>query len=329
MSGRSFPILLLGCLVLLSACGEDKPTTPPQRGWYPLGLEGSQVNRLELHDPYLYACASKDGLFRVGATGTNPDWECLGFAGEWCYDVKVLDEGTILVGLSSGVQRSEDDGLSWARSDSGIVGDACTVTCFATCGDLVLAGTVESGLYRSEDRGLSWTRIAAAPGEGYSHRHVHFHTLDCNHIWLTGMTNRGVLLPLLSIDRGDKWESIRLMGYTSLNWCYSIGLDPYDAGVVYLGLDGLVLKTIDSGSSWATVFHPPGEPCFFAIEADRESRGHVFFAGGDSLYETHDGGASIESIGSANGTYIFDLTYDEARRILYASTAAGAFKYVL
>jgi len=333
MISRACVLATCGCCLLLSGCGDDvslvpgKPRQTP--GWYQFGLDDSWATELELAYPYLYACTTEDGLFRTPMTGEDPNWEYLGFQGEWCHDAHVLDNGAILVGLSPGLQRSQDGGSSWVRSDSGMVGGPHNVTCFASCGDEILAGTFGRGLYRSKDQGLSWTKLASAPCEGLYYQQIRFHPLDCDRIWLRGGTNRCDLIPLVSLDGGNEWESIRLLVHPNLHWSYSIGLDPFDIDVVYVGCDGLVLKSIDGGSSWATVLHPPGGLTFAAIEADNLTRGHFFFAGGDSLCETHDGGATVESLGSAKGRDIFDLVYDAPNSILYVATRAGVFKYVL
>jgi photosystem II stability/assembly factor-like uncharacterized protein len=111
--------------------------------------------------------ASQDGLFTSsdgGGTWTAVSGE-LGSEG-YLEAVDADSHGLVLAGTASGIYRSEDRGLSWARSSQGLRGGVyiSSLVLDPRAPDLVWAGsrgftgTSGAGLFRSEDAGASWSR---------------------------------------------------------------------------------------------------------------------------------------------------------------------------
>ena len=329
----AFPILVLGC-------ADDGPSRPPEKGWYFLGLEQHQVTGLELAWPYLYACTAREGLFRARVSRTNPKWHCLGLDEEWCNDVEVLADGAILVGLTSGLQRSDDNGLTWALSDSGIRGDGdrrCRVTCFASCAGAIFAGTDQCGLYKSTDNGLSWALIWGGPGFGYEHLQIQPHPADCALMFNVGYSARGFNALQVSRDSGETWQGPQEAELRGFSFPSAVAVDPVDTDIAYVGTRGALFRTTDRGESWEVVLRPPEGLWFAALAHDKEVSGHMFAAGNPYqraapstapyLYETLDAGQTLEIVETPVANPITHLLSDSSHRILFVATTGGIFKY--
>lgn len=65
-------MLFIGC--------EDSSTDTLDGHWEFLGLEEKLVLDLVLSNNHLYACAGKDGLFRLDVEEAEAEWQYLGFA---------------------------------------------------------------------------------------------------------------------------------------------------------------------------------------------------------------------------------------------------------
>ncbi len=68
MRSTLIPITILFYSLILLGCDKDKRVTPPEprpEGWIAFGLDNVRINRLVLAGDWLYACANKDGLYRI------------------------------------------------------------------------------------------------------------------------------------------------------------------------------------------------------------------------------------------------------------------------
>ncbi len=101
----------------------------------------------------------------------RPQW-APGFGGAAVHTVVPRDESTLVVAMSTGgVYRSEDDGMSWRPTNTGISArffpdpypefGQCVHKVAAEAGSAgVLYAQNHHGVYRSDDDGLTWTSIA-------------------------------------------------------------------------------------------------------------------------------------------------------------------------
>jgi hypothetical protein len=322
MSKRALVAAIVGLLLLSLACGEDyNPAQPPLKGWSPLGLEESQVIDLELSRPYLYACTYLDGLSRMRLSRPEEGWKSLGFAGEYCYDVEVLRDGTILAAVASGLFRSKDAGRTWRATGGGYDG---TLTRLTSCCGAVFAGTGGSGLHRSDDGGESWTEISNY-GLDYQFKLL-CHPADCGFILTTAYTMRETDILLVSLDGGETWTPPNLHYYQGPR---ALAVDPTDANVAYVGTAGAVLKTADGAESWTPILEPPEAPWIKAIAFAGGPAERFFAAGSGYLYIVDDDGATWERVRTTVDNDITDLVCDPIRGIVFMSTTAGVYKYVL
>lgn len=237
---------------------QDRPIPDVVGDWQFLGLEGKAVYQLLLSGQYLYATVGKYGLFRLNLDSVETGWEYLGFAvdttfpSDKIYRVTsvYIDEstGVILVGIhtsqlaGTGLFRSEDGGLTWVPSDSGIATDeypwSSSVRMLNGSSspiNVVLAGII-GAIYRSQDRGRFWELVWGNRTGSTSIGAITFAASAPRMVWAGGQS--GYMMPRLlrSTDGGESWIEISLFTYVGLeeldNAIHDIAIDPDRKSVV-------------------------------------------------------------------------------------------------
>jgi len=181
-------ILLAAITFLLQFSCKDSGTGPAPGEWQPLGWEGKLVPQLVLVDNYLFACAARDGLYRLNVAVAEEQWQYLGFADstpsrQLDYGVTSLYHNSVtnelLVGLGAqpeslfiGIFRSADLGLTWIPSDSGIrtgqyprSSEISSLSGSPHSSNTVYAGLLAT-IYKSDDGGRFWAPLYGVRGAG-------------------------------------------------------------------------------------------------------------------------------------------------------------------
>ncbi|MFQ6115606.1 MAG: WD40/YVTN/BNR-like repeat-containing protein [bacterium] len=311
-------------ILILLGCEHDKVVTPPEprpEGWISLGLEDKTINRLVLTRDWLYACANKDGLFRVKHPPSPGDeWQFLGLGdldvavpGLVGVNDVVSRKDTIIAGLSSGnfspqipgIFRSLDDGRSWMASDSGFVIDEIytgtgvvrRLVKSSLNPNTVVAGCIEQhAVYLSEDFGSSWKlSLSFEIGGGYSFHVIGLHPTREHEFWAGGAILGQFRKPLLyrSDDSGNTWQKVLEHPHDPYQFpdeVNDIAFDPENENTVYVCLDRIIIKTTDSGANWFTSLDTVDTGVFWNISSDPYEGNKLIACATDSLYHTTDGG---------------------------------------
>jgi photosystem II stability/assembly factor-like uncharacterized protein len=174
-----------------------------------------------------------------------------------------VDDGTVWASVEIGsVYRSKDRGLSWARTENGLVsGDVhgLAVMKLKHGGKAVFA-TTNRGLHRSEDDGESWV-LQELPAPWPYTRAVVPRADDAGVIFVTNGNgppgNDGFLLR--SRDYGRSWEDARLPGERdSTVWC--VATHAADPMLLFACTNlGELFRSEDGGESWTRLPHVFGE----------------------------------------------------------------------
>ena len=356
-------------LAFSTACDDGTQFREAEPGWDKLGLDhlrDSSTRTLLLDRPYLYVCAGRDGLYRGTVMRSNPKWQYLGFAdssvagseqgsvlregtisttivGTGVRDIAVTEDADILVATEyrqvvgseatwlPQVYRSDDMGMSWQRSDSGMTApyDPYGIRCLeaSPCGDGPVFAGSGAWFFRSLDGGISW-----APTASFAFvEDVQVHPQDCS-VWAGGgtMIERGVLLK--SIDGGLSWEGVHPVLDEDDAWPYgfevsSIALDPSDPNRLYVIITyGGVNRTEDGGSIWTTPFFY-SKKRYGAIVLDGQDPQHLFIGFGSVVHESTDGGETYETLEVPDGSEVLDMEYDTYSADLYVATDSGVYRY--
>jgi photosystem II stability/assembly factor-like uncharacterized protein len=353
---NAFLIIISIIIITQLSCSDN--TTEPEKGeWSGLGLEGKLVNDLKLIDSYLYACAGKDGLYRLDLNQSDSGWTYLGFSDSGLLRqlyygvtsiVKIPSTNRLIVGLAThrdtsevGVFRSTDEGSTWIASDVGIGTDyypkSTEISCLYV--NTFVQNTIYAGLYstiyKSLDGGNSWYLVQGIHGVGGLGRNaIRIAHNNPSTIWAGGETSRFAPYLLNSTDGGESWSDYikfpaNFGPYTDDNAVYDIAIDPSNDNILYFGMLGVIGKTTDKGKTFERILGWEDgiyKHWRLSINPDKPLE---LFATGAYLYKTNDGGKSWSKITPPmDEIYALEMNWQD--KVLYVSVSDpenGIYKY--
>ena len=173
---------------------------------------------------------------------------------------------TIAGGPEAGIFKSTDAGASWERLGDGLPTVDMGRIALATdprhddrVYALVVAQDDHGGFFRSEDAGATWTRTSEYSGgdpQYYGEIWVDPHVADS--IWV-------VASPMMrSTDGGTTFERMNFPIHVDH---HELVFDPDDARHMWVGNDGGLYETFDSGATWRHFTNLPLSQ-FYRVSAD-------------------------------------------------------------
>jgi hypothetical protein len=327
-------------LLLLGSC--RMPTSSSAPTWQDLSLQNKLVVNLEIIENYLYACAARDGLYRLNLNSTKAEWEYLGFADTSlplatnagvmtvCYNSFTKE---IFVGINNpvsislgqvGLFKSADMGKNWEQADEGIhflnIKQTSIVKSLKCVGQQVFAGTNYS-IYKRD--GNTWKRVSG-DNDLRSFAPISSICADIrNPTYMVAGGESGFFTPffLTSSDSGQTWIETNS----------ATGMPAFDQGIwdvamvnqktIYACMLQMIVKSEDTGRTWRPVYqmNMRFEPVWkIGINLANPEE---FLATGISLVHSKDGGATSESIPIPMDTHRpFALAIDWSNRTAYVST---------
>ena len=312
--------------------------------WKSLGFEDKFALRLVLSEPYLYICAGSDGLWRKNIR-QNGDYEYLGLAdtslGDYfdygVQDVLIHPENpnwfiaafTSDKGSDHSLFRTFDTGNTWAVADSGLqieVGNEIgyrLIYRLLFYEDYILGAG--HGVFLTNNFADNWEDVHA-PG-GTSGNILEQHPIYKNIVWFGGESP--IFSPLLSssLDGGITWQGFNLPVPVD-NAVYSIAFDPVDANIVYIGMQGAMIKTEDGGKTWIVPLVTNRSGGWFrAIESDPRNRNHLWSASGKTIAVTFNSGNTWSEIGAIIDFQVLDMLWDDMTQSMYVATENGIYQF--
>ena len=236
---------------------------------------------------------------------------------------------TIAGGPEAGIFKSTDAGANWERLSEGLptvdMGRIALATDPRHDGRvyaLVVAQDDHGGFFRSEDAGATWTRTSDYSGgdpQYYGEIWVDPHVADT--IWV-------VASPIMrSTDGGATFERMDFPIHVDH---HEIVFDPDDSRHMWVGNDGGLYETFDSGATWRHFTNLPLSQ-FYRVSADN-ARPFYNVCGGTQDNGTHCGPVrSVNSVGvrtsdwySVGGGDGFQAYFDlEIPEIVYRQSQNG------
>lgn len=133
-----------------------------------------------------------------------------------------------------------------------------------------------------------------------------------------------------STDGGESWRW--LDGIGKRNSIESLAISPRNSEVVYAGVTGgTILRTIDGGASWRSVFSRPPDVSAAIVSivfASQEGEHLYASARSSGIFESADGGQTWTRLGALPDSVelVNDLAVPPDRDELYAATTEGVFR---
>jgi hypothetical protein len=349
----TFKMLSVATILLLHMNCKDYGVAPPAPNWEPLGLEGKLVSRLRLIDDNLYACATRDGLYRLNLQSTNAHWEYLGLGDslvereleKGVTDIVVVGSDLLVSYAASeylghhGIYRSTDAGLSWQPSDSGLYTSPTTIVTslvtslgYSPQAPGVLFAAMSDAIYKSNDSGHFWILVDGNPQASSTIYAVKFNPQNVNEIWAAEETGRFAPYVRLSTDQGLSWDRIpfppNIGPYTYDNAVYDIAFDKANDSVLYFGMLGVIVKSTDKARTFQRILGWEDGIYRHWRLAMNPSNAQEILASGFYLYRTLDGGNTWQRI-RPPFFEIYALAVDWQQRVLFVSVSSpenGVYK---
>ncbi|MCI0696162.1 hypothetical protein L0337_29690 [candidate division KSB1 bacterium] len=310
-----------------------QPSTPRLE---PFGLEGKRVTALGISPQlapshqHLYATTEEDGVYRRPLLHPDSTWTSLGLEGKRikALDIQVWGAGPAIFhtpvvggwpdysnGDSTLIYRFENN--NWIPADSGIARtfSVISLASFASGGHeppgfafASLGNTNFYFVYRSHIRGRRWEAVFGSDvldGPLITALAVNQNGL-LKEVWIGGYDGL-FFQPWLrkSVDMGLTWQPLFFIGLNlgPENGCHAFAFHPIDPGIVYVGMDGTVIKTIDGGKTWThTGLRDTLLVSFPGLVMDPFKLEHIYAGGrlrlGDSwvLWESFDAGMTWQKV---------------------------------
>jgi photosystem II stability/assembly factor-like uncharacterized protein len=316
----------------------------PQPGiaeWTFLGLGARSVTTLELHGGMLYA-GTTTGLHVRPVDAADTLWMSLGLEDEHVLALLVFDSRTLLAGTRLGafpdtvsLLRTTDGGVSWSAYQNGFGSVYQEVRALEALpgSDMDLLGAGGAGIEKSVDGGRTWRPVVAGSLTNF----VQANPRAPAQVWAGGETL--IFAPVMhrSLDAGDTWQTFHLEADGD-NACDAIAFHPADPNVVYVGMEGRVMRTTDGGGTWETMTSPNPNLYYLGMAIPARMPLRIYAAGaaqpagrGFILHESDDGGVSWTPIADPAplhfGILALLLVTDGDTDTLFAGTDRGVYRY--
>jgi photosystem II stability/assembly factor-like uncharacterized protein len=237
-------------------------------------------------------------------------------------------------GKSGGVYKSTDAGKSWTKltnglpkGDTGKIGLAVypknprIVYAMIEADKGRTTGVNEDGLYRSEDAGRSWKRQGTFSSRPFYYYEITIDPTNDLHLWSTDTVLKETK------DGGKTWQNQRIGTHVDFHACW---VDPNNPRHLWVGNDGGVAETWDSGQSWRFMAAIP--VCqFYAVAADMGYPYHVYGGlqdngswGGPSLSRNRRGIANYDWYNTGGGDGFHCQVDTQDNETIYSESQGGA-----
>lgn len=223
-------------------------------------------------DPRRIVIRATYGVLISSDGGERWSWICeeaIGYSGFEDPMLVITGDGSMLAGLSSGLSATHDHGCHWEIAQGGLAQrnvvdvsiDRADPTSALALSSTVLTGDeISTQVWESKDNGRTWAQAGVALPSSFLGVTLDSAPSDPRRIYVSGRWNGPTFQGALqrSRDRGRTWESFDIPGSDDRNLPYLGAVDPGDANIVYVRVDGdgsdVLLVSKDGGATWREVF---------------------------------------------------------------------------
>ena len=329
----------------------------------PFGLQGDTITSISTLPVYYFSCGcefnicastEKNGVYLRDVSHQDSNWVSLGFHGETIPVVTMHHWGAgpvtyqsifivRLPDISNGdstliYQFNYHSGSIWIPASYGLTFDSSTspttLLSFNYFGhDPILPVMLLYAfrIYRYEDYFPEWHLVSS----DYEWNVLAISQIFWDGVvWAGGKTETEEPILAKSTNFGNTWFFYSLDEFHSP--CTSIAIDPINADVLYLSIEGEIIKTTDGGFNWFKTGLQNLTATFTSIIVDQYNNDHILFGGHTLannflLYESYNQGSSwnrIEPDSTLPGiTSMVADTIDNSFSVFIGTSGDGVFRY--
>ncbi len=275
-------------------------------------MHADQHDLIFLNSTTIYA-ANDGGIYR--STNNGVSWTDLtnGMSISQLYRASAAQTDTrIIAGLQDNGTKLRSTTGTWSDE---IGGDGMDCAIDPTNASFMYGTLYYGDIQRSTNGGSSWTSITPSTGtDGDWVSPVLLDPVNPSTIYL------GYRDLMKSTDRGTTWSAISA-GQTGGNFISNIAVAPSDPLVIYISWGTSMAKTVNGGTSWATI-NAPISSQISSLLVDPTNPNNLYatysnFTAGSKVYVSNNGGTSWTNI---SGT----LPNIPANKIIYQTGSNGA-----
>lgn len=230
-------------------------------------------------DPDHIIARTTFGLLTTRDAGKSWDWICEHGVGYQDYlpAIGVTGDGSVLAGLLDGLRVASPGTCSFTYGAGLEQHYAIDVTVDrsapATAWVNASAPPASDAVWRSTDHGVGWSPQGVPLPNDFRSLTIDVAPSDPSRVYVSGLSGAGSYVGAIarSTDLGASWEILEIPGSDAQSAPYLGAIDPANADVLYVRLDGApgrLLASQDGGGSWQTVFMGSGLLRGFALSPD-------------------------------------------------------------
>lgn len=271
----------------------------------------STVSHLSAAYGYLFAFGGRK-VFRSSDWGSK--WDSIGLTQAFPSQIfasVVSESGGLIAAGESSVMRTIDNGESWKSVKGHDSYTTASTRSLAAVGSKIITAGTEGAVFESYDDGKTWAVTATANMVGVG---------DFAPLISSASLWRDSVLLLSSYSAQVRWSNDKGLTYSvrrlPISGQSSLTIHCASEDVVLIGgLDGLLLRSTDTGNSWKQVEAIPYEGYSRIVQ----SRSRLWMAGGKYIFLSDDLGATWEIIDTL-GYLIADLIILKDGRLVAVGT---------
>jgi len=308
--------------------------------WGQFGLESLKVYDVQIYGGEIFA-GTDDGIHRFNLAYPDSGWLPVGMQGFEVTDVLVTSSSVIFAGVTNStytLYRTTDGGTEWNPLPWGVQAGPgypiYSITSVNNSSSDLLAGGL-AVIASSYDAGMIWNAVWGDwifMGMG-----IHFIRATASEpltMWAGGESAIFSAVLLKSYDGGNSWIS-QAPPAGGDNRCHDVATLPDNPDVAYVGMEGVIGRTLDGGDNWHSLYY--SSLYHYTVEIDPIRPLIVYVSGSHStapatIVKSTDGGESWVEISDDqfddNFFYDFVMINDTDSNVLYCGTANGILTYI-
>lgn len=270
----------------------------------------------------IYLGTEKNGIFFTQDGGEN--WERIDFPPQKVYGLAIDGNNPDII-YASGVwdkkgkiYRSDNRGFDWKEIYTEPA-PGTIILSLATgrhISNLIYFATDQGVISKSEDGGKNWKNLKKANGPIGK---IEMDYLDDRKIYFQ-IFDKGLLF---SGDGGETFEDLtdKIVKQAQSNKVFALSADPNQAGTVYVGLQGGLLKSINYGAEWETlnVLESSRNFPIRALAIDPFDSQKIIYSAAGAIYKSEDGGKSWSTFQLDFKKFVSQIIFDPNNHlIIYA-----------